>query len=264
VILERLMKHLREQNWTAVAIEFVIVVVGVVIGFQVTDWKEIRVQATQRAASLERLHDEAENAVAYFRRFGGFRQHNSLVRSEAIQRLIDNDWEGADLDELTFGLGSVGILPAISPPRSVYDEVINAGMFANLGSASLRDAISAYYSKLAFVQGQVEYMRSLQGDHSLDWRHPAVHAEFAPDTNRQTRYRLDFGVLSQDPEFIERAIVANNAARAMDDWWGDTLENAEAMCQAIALETRRPCSPPEEYDRAHGTAENTGGVQTTK
>lgn len=37
MILTRLMKHLHEQSWTAVVLELLIIIFGVVIGFQVTD-----------------------------------------------------------------------------------------------------------------------------------------------------------------------------------------------------------------------------------
>ena len=36
----RVAEHLRTQNWAAVAIDFVIVVVGVYIGLQANDWKQ--------------------------------------------------------------------------------------------------------------------------------------------------------------------------------------------------------------------------------
>ncbi|MEE2525929.1 hypothetical protein V0U79_06090 [Hyphobacterium sp. HN65] len=42
MILARLSKAFREQNWFAVALEFVIVIAGVVIGFQITAWNTER------------------------------------------------------------------------------------------------------------------------------------------------------------------------------------------------------------------------------
>ncbi len=38
MILRRVLQHVREQNWFAVALDFLIVVVGVFLGFQVTAW----------------------------------------------------------------------------------------------------------------------------------------------------------------------------------------------------------------------------------
>jgi hypothetical protein len=53
MILSRITKALREQNWFAVAIEFVIVVAGVMLAFQITAWNETR-------GDLQRLELQAE------------------------------------------------------------------------------------------------------------------------------------------------------------------------------------------------------------
>jgi hypothetical protein len=50
MLLRRVMEHVREQNWSAIAIDFVIVVVGVFIGIQVSNWNGER--ATDRQAAL--------------------------------------------------------------------------------------------------------------------------------------------------------------------------------------------------------------------
>ena len=42
MLLRKVTMHVREQNWTAVFIDFVIVVVGVFVGLQVQDWNEFR------------------------------------------------------------------------------------------------------------------------------------------------------------------------------------------------------------------------------
>lgn len=65
MILSRLSKSIREQNWFAVTIEFVIVVAGVMLAFQITAWNQSRADQEDEAASLQSLHDElvAEMAV---------------------------------------------------------------------------------------------------------------------------------------------------------------------------------------------------------
>ena len=53
--LRRVVDHFRRQEWTAIAIDLVIVVVGVFIGMQVSNWNEER-QPRQRAVVFtERL-----------------------------------------------------------------------------------------------------------------------------------------------------------------------------------------------------------------
>lgn len=60
MILRRLMIHLKEQNWFAVAIEFLIVVLGVVIGFQVTAWNQQRAIAAEARSNLGLIIGEIE------------------------------------------------------------------------------------------------------------------------------------------------------------------------------------------------------------
>ncbi|MEX0644258.1 MAG: hypothetical protein WD076_03050 [Parvularculaceae bacterium] len=36
--LRRVIAHFRKQEWTAIALDFLIVVVGVFVGLQVTNW----------------------------------------------------------------------------------------------------------------------------------------------------------------------------------------------------------------------------------
>jgi uncharacterized membrane-anchored protein YhcB (DUF1043 family) len=55
MLLRRVIDHVREQNWTAVGIDFVIVVVGVVIGIQVANWNEERQGVEQQQRYVERL-----------------------------------------------------------------------------------------------------------------------------------------------------------------------------------------------------------------
>jgi len=58
MILARITKAIREQNWFAVALEFLIVILGVVIGFQVTAWNAERLAQAEVSDLLVRLHDE--------------------------------------------------------------------------------------------------------------------------------------------------------------------------------------------------------------
>src|SRR6056297_550830 len=65
MILRSLTRHVREQNWFAVGLDFLIVVVGVFIGIQVANWNEARVQQERERLLLAELRDEAiRNAEA--------------------------------------------------------------------------------------------------------------------------------------------------------------------------------------------------------
>ena len=58
MILRRITEHVKAQNWTAVALDFVIVVVGVFIGIQVSNWNAARQDRETETLYLVRLAQE--------------------------------------------------------------------------------------------------------------------------------------------------------------------------------------------------------------
>ena len=55
MLLRRITEHVKTQNWFAVAIDFIIVVVGIFVGLQVSNWNEASRAATTERAILEQL-----------------------------------------------------------------------------------------------------------------------------------------------------------------------------------------------------------------
>ena len=55
MLLRRVIEHVKAQNWTAVGLDFVIVVVGVFIGIQVSNWNDVRRDRTDERLILEEL-----------------------------------------------------------------------------------------------------------------------------------------------------------------------------------------------------------------
>lgn len=68
-IFGRLTHAVREQNWTAIAIELTIVVVGVFLGIQIGNWNDARIGAQRRAQIIDALVTNLSDANAVQRRF---------------------------------------------------------------------------------------------------------------------------------------------------------------------------------------------------
>ncbi|MDF1770275.1 hypothetical protein [Maricaulis sp.] len=119
MILARITKALKDQNWLAVSLEFIIVILGVVIGFQVTQWSSSQAEAERRAVALDRLHDEVEDAVSALRLMTTNYDRLNTSRTEVIERLIAGDLEGIGSDAAISSVTSTSLLPAFSPRQGV-------------------------------------------------------------------------------------------------------------------------------------------------
>ncbi len=70
MILRRITEHVKAQNWFAVAIDFVIVVVGILIGIQVSNWNSARATALaidyrRTASRLETIQIEVRDQIEF-------------------------------------------------------------------------------------------------------------------------------------------------------------------------------------------------------
>ena len=58
MLLRRITEHVKDQNWFAVVLAFLIVVLGILIAFQITNWNETRRDVRDEAALNVRLLEE--------------------------------------------------------------------------------------------------------------------------------------------------------------------------------------------------------------
>ena len=66
MFLRRIIENLRAQNWTAITIEFAIVIVGVFIGTQVSNWNQQRIEKRETAQLLLELRPALQSSMDFF------------------------------------------------------------------------------------------------------------------------------------------------------------------------------------------------------
>lgn len=64
MFFRRIVQHLRKQEWTAIAIDFLIVVLGVFVATQVTEWNNTRLERAEYGRAVERLEAEITANIA--------------------------------------------------------------------------------------------------------------------------------------------------------------------------------------------------------
>ena len=156
MILRRVIAHFRKQEWTAIAIDFVIVVLGVFVGMQVNNWNEARHDEARRRVYSERLESDFEGIRArigeHLRIFeeaveGGDYILSVISASEAElgEMAIDKQRMGRAFDRIT----SNRIPP---PTAATYAEMVSEGQLSRLIEPTLRNRLVEYDRLLGVVQ----------------------------------------------------------------------------------------------------------------
>lgn len=98
MLLRRISHHLKEQNWFAVFLDFLIVVVGVFIGIQVANWDDTRKDRLDEALFLEDLHEDIMRVAAQSARTQAIRFEQSRDLESAVN-LIFSDEPEREIDQ---------------------------------------------------------------------------------------------------------------------------------------------------------------------
>jgi len=148
MLLRSVTKHVREQNWLAVGIDFLIVIVGVFIGIQVSNWNAARLDRAIERDDLIRLHADIEASIA-----GQDRDLRFLGQQIADQQVVLTALDACAVtpaDESSFQRGLV-TLGYVNPPRlyrRTIDEIAASGRTDIIRNETIADELAGIVARV--------------------------------------------------------------------------------------------------------------------
>ncbi len=152
MILRRITKHVKDQNWFAVGLDFVIVVVGILLAFQITNWSDARGEREDARIALERLEQDFQQILDRTDRSIAAHATNVAAAGRLI-RGIRND----QLNEETL-FADIGEATSLSPPpglSATFLELVSGGRLELVKSQSLRRSLTAYNEYASLNRDQI-------------------------------------------------------------------------------------------------------------
>ena len=146
MLLRRVIQHVRMQEWTAIAIDFVIVVVGVFIGIQAANWNEARADQARARGYLERIHNDLEADVANYqnriRFWGAVSNYGRTGLAYADTKLLRErtHWD------LLLAYFQASQVAEFWTNSTTYEELKSAGELYLIADLNLRNALARYYT----------------------------------------------------------------------------------------------------------------------
>ena len=219
MLLRRLSENMESQNWTAVCLDLVIVVLGIFLGLQVSQWYEGRQEIALEASILERLRVEFGEASKSAG--DAIRSHqDEIVALELVNQSLKIGILNPE-DEDQFRSGLQGAMNYhLGPSRSgTYIEILSSGPFRLLRTQDLRAALSDYDDKVLKADSLLSGFQLNQRKHEAVvnrhlMRGPVREQEFEPMPTgvvflHAEITEFDFDAMANDEEFrssIQRLI----------------------------------------------------------
>ncbi len=254
MILRRVIDHFRKQQWTAIAIDFVIVVAGVFVGIQVSNWNDARSNETIAAGHLSEIAEDLQAHLDFNESLYG----SALARIAAVDYIYDKafgkelpqtirlstlSWdapptEPPSKDELGNIMGAVNLIRVTVSARNGYESLISSGHLGLVRNRALARSIQQFYGRYDDLLNTGEVFRAFRNDGARDF------------------YRLGLSVFDERP--VEDVIALARAdegfaayLRTTREWaivhaglLEDLRVEAETLLAAIRQELQRISRQP--------------------
>jgi hypothetical protein len=161
MLLRRVIQHLRKQEWTAIAIDFVIVVVGVFVGLQVSNWNEARVEGERSREYMSRIRAELVADISELERHRDFWRQVANEGYAAISYAETGARGGATDWEILRSFLNASQSWQFTFVDTTYSELRSAGELRLISDANLRTALADYYVLVAARRGGLGHYQLL-------------------------------------------------------------------------------------------------------
>lgn len=146
MILRRVIAHFKKQEWTAIAIDFVIVVLGVFVGIQVANWNEARADRVRAHGYLERIAADLDADLATYQDRLNFWKDVSAYGAKGLAYAETGEAGGATQWELLLSYFQTSQVAEFYTTETTYEELKSAGEIGLIADTGLRNALAQYYS----------------------------------------------------------------------------------------------------------------------
>ena len=181
MILRRMIVHVKEQNWTAIGIDFAIVVVGVFVGMQVSNWNEARVERQLVRGHLSEIAQDLRRHLD----FSGELEDSARMRIAAVDYIYQEGfgtglptrlvlatvaWEAPPAqpfppDQLDHLMGSVNLVRVSVRSANAYQSLMSSGRLGLLRNRELARQIQTYYGDFDdLLDTQTNVLRTFRTD----------------------------------------------------------------------------------------------------
>ena len=240
-LLHRLARAVREQNWFAVALELVIVVLGVVIGFQVSSWGQQRDLREREAAQLAALRDDF---LANREQLTGVlaRVELAATRQREMLRVIHGHAPRPSRDSLGMLVFSTVTFARFAPVLGAYEAMLSAGDLRLIRDPDLRRHL-AHFAELAEAGYEDEEQATMIRVRLMEYlaQHGDILAIVYPEWRAgaglpESSMAMDLDALLVDPAFSTLVTPMAFVEASMLEYYRDMKVHLDAVLSALGVE----------------------------
>ena len=173
MLLRSITKHVRDQNWFAVGLDFFIVVIGVFIGIQVANWNDARSDEHNYQNAMVRLAEENFDTLDELEAFRPAVEERLTEVQAAILVLQTCKMGGAAEATLNRGLNVIRGSSWQEAATLALDQLVNADSLLARPNTTIRTVLREYHAQLHSMNDTGQLVNDSLSPQEND-RHPLI------------------------------------------------------------------------------------------
>lgn len=145
-MIRRIVESLRTRSFSMFATELIIVIVGVFMGLQVSNWNDERLDRIRADSYLERIRNDLDADIINFRDRLRFWDEVTGYGVRALTYANTGDKQGYSDWELLLAYFQASQMGEFLTTRATYDELKSSGELGLIRDLELRKSLASYYT----------------------------------------------------------------------------------------------------------------------
>ena len=156
MLLRRVTKHVKDQNWFAVLVDFFIVVVGILLAFQITKWNESKQDRIDEQYYLNRIIGDIDESIANNKKVISLLENKSKNSYWVVSKLQSGKLEDNEIEIFKERFLLIGNWLTADFIDSTINELQNNGRLDIIQSEEFREHLGRFQLTLQSVRrGQI-------------------------------------------------------------------------------------------------------------
>lgn len=231
MFVRRILESVRNRNLSNLTLELFIVIIGVFIGIQVSNWNDERIDQNRAHSYLERIRADLDADIQFFDDRMAFWETVYGFGELGLRYAATGDAGNASRWGLLLAYFQASQLAEFYTNSATYDELRSAGALGLIDDLELRDRLARYYTEAdnPVLTERPAYREHIRGLIPLRVQNYIWEQCYSSDAYAQTLLECDSPISDVEAAGLVTAISENEQLIAELRYWMSTLRVAQII-----------------------------------
>jgi hypothetical protein len=237
------MQHIKEQNWFAVGLDVIVVIVGIFLGMQVTEWNEERKDKESLTEALINYQQEVQLVINYQNEISIYNEPYEVYTKEFVEYVVAEDRNENDTFNYDFALRYLNQSQFVADNLESLRQLYDSGLIHRIDDYELKKLITQFTDRLNKASDRFDRIQDNLYQNRISYREfPFISLTYQLNDMISYRILIDKEQALASKEFKNRLIELWQRKRFDMASSNSIKRDALTLCYQLSKYTGNSCN----------------------